>query len=793
MGIKTLKRKAPIKKGAKKTSTFKRKLIVWSLELLLLGILLLLLFYCSVYFGLFGPIPTVNQLHQIKNPNASEVYSADGKVLGRYYIQNRSNVKYNDISPNVINALVATEDARFYQHRGIDEVALMRVLFKTLLLGDKSAGGGSTLSQQIAKNLYPRKSYGMFSMPINKLSEAIVAYRLEKIYSKEEVLTLYLNSVPFADNTYGIEVASERFFSKKPKFLKIEEAAVLVGMLKANTTYNPRKYPKRSLERRNIVIDQMVKYGSLSFAEGEDAKAKPLLINYKVISFNQGPAPYVLENLRPQLEEWCDSHQKPDGTPYSLYADGLKIHTTINSSMQEYAVASMAKHMTKLQSVFDEHWKNREPWGDDNAFIWHTAKRQPFYAQLKNEGLTEKEIKNKLEVKHDVDLFKWGGDEERVCSTIDSLKHFIKILQTGFLALDPYTGEVKSYIGGVDFRYFKYDHVWAKRQVGSTFKPFVYLSALEQGVKPDAYFPNELKTYTDYDDWTPRNSHEEYTGYYSMKGALAKSINTIAVEVLLKAGIENTIDVARRLGIDSDLPSYPSLALGVASISLKEMVCAYAAIVNGGRKVEPYLLVDISDENGTPLEKFANRQSGDAVVNEENTKIVMQMLKAVVDEGTGRTMRTVYNINGDIAGKTGTTQNHADGWFMGVSPRLVAGAWVGADDPSIHFRTITYGQGAYMALPIVGGFYKSVYSDKRFNTLRYATFSLPDSTVLTKLSKPIFKEHDGIEGVIDNLGKWIFKKDSSAVEAITRVRDESEKKEKGKVWEAIKSIFKKSK
>lgn len=793
MGARMVKKKVPVKKSSTKSKTLKRKLIIWSSELLLLGVLLLAVFFGSVYFGLFGPIPTEKQLHQIKNPNASEVYSVDGKLLGRYYIQNRSNVSYDDISINIINALVATEDARFYQHRGIDEVALMRVFFKSVLLGDRSAGGGSTLSQQIAKNLYPRKSFGNFSMPINKLREAVIAYRLEKIYSKEEILTLYLNTVPFADNTYGIEVVSERFFSKKPNSLKIEEAAIIVGMLKANTTYNPRRHPQRSLERRNIVIDQMVKYGSLSFAEGEAAKAKPLVLNYKVISFNEGPSPYVLENLRPQLETWCETHQKPDGTPYNLYVDGLKIHTTIDFSMQEYAVSSMEKHMAKLQHLFDNHWAKRDPWGSNDDLVWRTVKRLPYYKLLSERGLSMVEITKILHVKHAIDLFTWNGDQEVSCSTIDSVKHYLKILQAGVLAVEPYTGEVKSYIGGIDFRYFKYDHVWAKRQVGSTFKPIVYLSALENGIKPDTYFPNEQKTYDAYDDWTPRNSHDEYSGFYSMKGALARSINTIAVEALMQAGIDNTIDVATKIGIESHLPAYPSLALGVASISLKEMVCAYAAIVNGGLKIEPYLLTSIANDDGVELEHFANRQSGDPAVDPENTRIIVQMLKAVVDEGTGHSMRSIYNITGDIAGKTGTTQNHADGWFIGVSPDLVVGAWVGADEPSVHFRTITYGQGAFMALPIVGGFYKSIYNDKKFSHLKNASFTPPDSKALALLSKPSFKEHNGVEGIIDNLGKWVFNKDSSVVKQIVEKTNVSDKKEKRRVWDAIKSIFGKKK
>lgn len=786
---KVTKKKAGKRTGKKQKNELKSIILSWVLKLGILFVALLAFFFFLVYFGLFGPIPSQFQLQRIKSPVASEVYSVDGKLLGRYYIQNRSNVSFEEISPNVTNALVATEDARFYEHKGIDEVALLRVLFKSILLQDKSAGGGSTLSQQIAKNLFPRKSLGKLSMPVNKLRESIIAYRLENIYSKEEILALYLNTVPFADNTYGIEVASERFFSKKPIDLKPEEAAVLIGMLKANTTYNPRRYPERSLARRNIVLDQMVKYNYLSAAEGAASKALPLKLNYKVISFNEGPAPYVVEMLRPRLEKWCDEHLSDDGVSYNLYTDGLKIYTTLDFDLQQYATIAMETHMKKLQGIFDRHWRNRKPWGNNKELVWQTAKQSDSYKRLKAAGLSETDILKRFNTETDVELFTWDGIAEHDMTPLDSVKHYLKLLNTGFLAMHPYTGDVKAYIGGINFQHFKYNHVKAKRQVGSTFKPIVYLSALEQGIKPNTYFPNELKVYEDYEGWTPRNSHDDYTGFYTMRGALAQSINTIAVDVLLESGIDNTIMLAKDLGIESDLPEYPSLALGVASISLEEMVCAYASFVNGGKKVDPFMLSHINNDKGEELAVFKNLQSGDPVVKPENTRILIQMLKAVVDEGTAKSIRNVYGINSDFAGKTGTTQNHADGWFIGVSPDLVAGSWVGADNPAIHFRTITYGQGGYMALPIVGQFYKSVYADKRFNNWRWSSFVEPDMAMMKKLTVPSFKEKVGIDNLIDELGKLIFSNDSSRKKKEQESNSGKEKK-KSKVWEAFKGIFK---
>lgn len=787
---KTSKRKAAKRNSKNKSGTFKSRLLKWILKLGVLFIAFIALFFFVVYFGLFGPIPTKQQLQRVKNPVASEVFSNDGKLLGRYYIQNRSNVVFEEISPNVINALIATEDARFYEHKGIDEIALLRVLFKSILLRDRSAGGGSTLSQQIAKNLYPRKSWGKLSMPVNKLRESIIAYRLENVYSKEEILSLYLNTVPFGDNTYGIEVASERFFGKRPIDLLPEEAAVIIGMLKANTTYNPRKHPDKSLNRRNTVLAQMMKYGYLSTAEGEAAKKKPLKLNYKVISFNEGPAPYIIESLRPRLEKWCETHLTEEGVPYNLYTDGLKIYTSLDYEMQTYATKAMEKHMSKLQSIFNRHWRNREPWGKKQELVWQTAKQSDSYNRLKKRGVSEEKIEKFFNSQRDVELFTWDGIVEKEMTPLDSVKYYLKLLNTGFMAMQPYTGEVKAYIGGINFQHFKYDHVKAKRQVGSTFKPLVYLSALEQGAKPNDYYPNEQKIYEDYDDWSPRNSHDDYSGFYTMKGALAQSINTIAVDVLLESGIDNTIKLAHKLGVKSDLPEYPSLALGVASISLEEMVCAYSAFVNGGKKIEPYILSRITDDKGEELAVFKNLQSGDPVVEPENTRILIQMLKAVVDEGTAASIRNTYGIRSDFAGKTGTTQNHADGWFIGASPELVAGAWVGADNPAIHFRTITYGQGAYMALPIVGQFYKDIYANNRFRDWRWSSFVEPDMAMMKKLEVPAFKEKVGVESLIDEIGKLIFSKDSSKKQEDSSDAKKEEKK-KSKVWEAFKGLFKK--
>ena len=782
------KKRVSSQKNKKKNNFWK---IIWSTAVFF--ILLGGLFFILVFLGVLGPVPSKRQLKVINNPVASEVYSADGKIIGRYYIENRSNVSFDEISPDVINALIATEDARFYEHRGIDEVALLRVLVKSILLHNQNAGGGSTLSQQIAKNLFPRVDYGPLSMPVNKLREAIIAYRIERIYTKQQILALYLNTVPFAENTFGIEVAAERFFSKKPLQLDVDEAAVLIGMLKANNYYNPRTHPERSKGRRNVVIDQMVKNNYLTSEQGEKYKAQPLKIKYRVISYNQGPAPYFLEMLKPQLLDWCENHTNENGDTYNLYTDGLKITTTIDYNLQYYAQLSVKEYMKNLQKVFDNRMKYGDIFKENPDVIQSAIKKTAEYKSGVEAGLKYNEILKGYNKKIRTTYFTWNGLVDTTVTRLDSLKHYSKLLNAGFIAVDPHNGQLKAWVGGIDFRFFKYDHVNAPRQTGSAFKPIVYLNALENGVEPDKYFENQYKVYTDYDDWAPKNSHDEYGGYYTMTGALAKSLNTVAVEVLLAGGISNTISLAKNLGISSDLPDYPSLALGVASISLKELTEAYAGIVNDGIPVKTHYLVEIADSDGNVLETFQNQQPEQPVVSSENCRAIIRMLETVVDKGTGSAIRNVYNITGDFGGKTGTTQNNSDGWFMGVTPDLVTGCWVGADDPRIHFRSTTYGQGAYMALPIVGNFFYKTYHDSKYASLQYSTFKQPSEEMLAMLDEPPYREMLDMDRHEFNLASIFGKKNKDGDLQEKQTTKEKSEKDKKPIWTLIKSIFKKNK
>jgi penicillin-binding protein 1A len=784
--IRSAKKPASRKKGSSKKSSKKYPILNFILKAGVVFFLLGCLFFILVFLGVLGPVPSKAQLKQINNPQASEVFSADGKVLGRYYVENRSNASFNEISKNVTNALIATEDSRFYEHRGIDEIALARVFVKSIILHKSNSGGGSTISQQIAKNLFPRVNYGPLSMPVNKLRESIIAYRLERIYTKEEILALYLNTVPFAENIYGIEVAAERFFSKTPSKLDVHEAAVLVGMLKANNYYNPRTHPERALGRRNVVIDQMVKLDYLSDEQAAKYKAMPLGVKYRIISYNQGPAPYFLEKLKPELLKWCKDHLNEDGDPYNLYTDGLKITSTIDYNLQYYAKQSVKEYMKDLQRVFDDHWKSRDMFKENPAILKSAIQNQ------NTSGTSYSEELKKYNKKIHTSLFTWDGIKEADITRLDSLKHYLKILNAGFIAIDPQQSTLKAWVGGVDFRFFKYDHASAPRQTGSTFKPFVYLAALEEGIRPDQYFVNQYKVYKEYNDWAPRNSHEDYSGYYSMKGALAKSLNTVSVEVLLEAGIDETIDIAQKLGISADLPDYPSLALGVASISLQEIVEAYAGIVNDGKPVKANYLVEIADKNGNVLETFQNKIETEAVVSAENCRAIINMMEAVVDGGTGNGIRTIYKIPGDFAGKTGTTQNNSDGWFIGITPKLVTGCWVGADDPRVHFRTTTYGQGAYMALPIVGKFFDKTYADRKYAYLKNSSFAEPNAELLAMLNEPTYKEILDIEKHDFDLADIFGKKEKQDELKKGQQRKPSETKEKGQIWQKIKSIFKKN-
>jgi penicillin-binding protein 1A len=760
----------------------------WKIALALFGSFLLLV--GLVYIGAFGRIPSVENLKLINNSSASLVYSIDGKIMGGYYEQNRQTIGNKDISQHVKNALVATEDSRFFEHKGLDLVSLGRVIVKTIFLGDLSQGGGSTISQQLAKNLFPRKKLGPLTLLVNKIREAIVANRLEKAFAKEDILVMYLNTVPFGEDVYGIEAASQRFFNKRSRSLNAAESATLVGMLAANTAYNPRLNPDKSKARRNVVLKRMVEQNFISKEEEAKYKTEPIVINYNRIDHNTGVAPYFRERIRLKVEKiLADKY----GDEYDLYTDGLKVYTSIDSRMQAYAEQAMAKHMAALQKEFDEHWKKKEPWASQPSILNNAVRQSRRYQALKKSGMAEAEIMAQMKKKVRMNILTPGGETVVDMSPLDSVKHYLKIMNVGFVAMDSRNGQVLAWVGGVNHKAFQYDHVTSKRQVGSTFKPFVYAAALLNDIEPCEFVSNERQTYTSFNDWSPANADSNYDGYYTLKGGLAKSVNTIAAQLIMRTGVGDVVELANAMGIESNIPQYPSIALGAADLSLFEMVRAYAPFVNGGYRIEPVDLLKIEDKNGKELYRYKLETASEQVLDPDVAQLMVEMMKGVIENGTGRALRSVYGLTGDVAGKTGTTQDNTDGWFIGCTPGMVAGAWVGNDNPAIRFRTTALGQGAHTAMPIYGSFVRRLETDPRF--LKYAGGyfkPLPDELAL-RLDCELFSmtDDDHKKGFLDGLFDREVEKPKTTLQQPSADKpDEKPAKEKQSLLNRMKDLFK---
>lgn len=734
------------KRKSSKRNKHTNKYITWRiLKYFLLAIISIIcvcaLLVASVYIGFWGTLPTYDELRHIRNDEASMLYTEDGEMIGKYYIENRTNINYKNIPSNAIDALVATEDARFYQHEGVDKISMARVFFKTFLLGKRSSGGGSTISQQLAKNLYPREEQPVNLLPIIKLKEMFIAHRLENIYSKNEILTLYLNTVYFGENTFGLESAAQKYFSVSATDLNQSQAATLIGMLKGPSYYNPRLHPERALRRRNTVINQMVKYNFLTAQEGESLKAQKLSLKYKPDNHYSGLAPYLRELIRQDAVKILEAYNATHDTQYNLYKDGLILTTTLDAEMQKYAEEAVAVHMPKLQQSYYTHLGKREPWSRNPAILKNAIQNSPIYKQLKNKGLSETEIKEELNRKKTMVVYDTQKKEREVeFSSIDSIKYYLKIFQPAVIAIDPQNGKIKAWVGGLDYKFFQYDQVIAPRQVGSVFKPVVYSAAIHNGARLDAYYSNEQRTYPEYDNWTPRNADNNYEGYYTLKGALSKSINTIAVEVLQQTGIDVVINHARSLGITTALPPYPSLALGVADIPLREMVSPFMAFANNGVLMTPYYLDEIRTRDGKIIYQ-APKSVGQKVLPANEAHIMSNILASVINEGTGQRLRSTYGLQNEMAGKTGTTQNQVDGWFIGYTPRLVVGVRVGANDINIHFNSLRLGQGASMALPIYGEFMKRCERSNTYSRWKNISFPVPIMNDADNLKTPEFKDH----------------------------------------------------
>ena len=700
------------------------------------GFLLLMIMFTLANFGVFGKMPSVEQLQNPEADLASEIYSSDGVLMGKYYSENRSEIKYNEISPNVINALIATEDERFYDHSGIDAKAFARAVFT---LG--SQGGGSTLTQQVAKMMLGQGRGNIITRGIQKMKEWIVAVKLERNFTKEEIITLYLNRAPWG-NVYGIRNAARTYFQKEPKDLKVEEAAVLIGMLKG-FIYNPIGYPKASIDRRNTVISQMenCKQQFLTEAEATKLKAKPLITNYKKIDENVGIAPYFRTVLADRLKAWCKAHENPKtGEPYNLYRDGLKIYTTIDSRMQQYAEEAVVQHMPVIQKKLDWIMKNNgaRMWKGNEKIVEDAFKFTDRWKSMKEDDVPEEDIKKTFYVPVKMKVFAWNKKREKdtVMTPFDSIKYHKQILQTNFAAMDPRTGEVKCWVGGIDFKWFKFDHVTQKRQVGSTFKPFIYTLAIDEaGYTPETVIPGGSLTL---------GGKTITGGAGTVAYCIAHSKNIAAWRLIGQIGVKRTIEFVQTCGIKTKIPPYYSIGLGAAEIPLLEMMQGFTMFPNKGLNTEPILLNRIEDKSGNMLEEFtaASKQ----VIAEADAYTMAKLMEGVIKFGTARTLNR-FSIPVEKAGKTGTTNNNADGWFIGFTPELLAGTWVGCDDPFIRIYAGTAG-GAEMSAPAWGIFMSKVYADKKLDYGQVKTFE-----------KPIELSNDPVYADV-NMSKYFMEGDS---------------------------------
>lgn len=740
------------KKKEKQSKGFlKYILYFWGLFITAIGLVIFIFLLAS--WELLGPMPTFEELENPETNLATEVISSDGETLGKYFLENRTPVRYEDLPDHLVQALVATEDERFFDHAGIDARGTLRA---AVYLGKR--GGASTITQQLSKQLFTGvRSRNLFEAFTQKIKEWVIATRLEERYTKEEIITMYFNIFDFTRGAFGVRSASRVYFGKEPKDLNVEESAVLVAMFKNPVLYNPYRdiFKQNSLDRRNQVLKQMEKNGFLSNQEKDSLQQLPLVLNFSPEQHDDGKATYFREYLKDYLRNWIKENPKEDGSYYNIYSDGLKVYTTIDASMQAYAEEAVQRHMTKLQAEFNRQNQNnktapfRSVTADEiNRIINKSIKNSDRYKQMKQKGKPEDSILASFDVPTPMKLFSWEKEIDTIMTPRDSIRYYKSFLNTGMMSMKPQTGEVKAWVGGINFKFFKYEHVrQARRQVGSTFKPFVYAAAIDQlHYSPCYELPNTLYTIPKgrhglIDDWTPSNSGNEYGGVKTLKKALAESVNTITARLIDKTGPQAVIDLTTELGVDTKtMEPYPSIALGTPDLSVYEMVSAYGTFANKGVYVEPFVVNRIEDKNGTIL--YQHQPKSKDVLSEETAYVIVNLLEGVTKYGSGKRLRKdrgkglphyeravtgyPYDFKNAIAGKTGTTQNHSDGWFIGMVPDLVTGVWVGGEERSVRFPGIVYGQGATMALPIWGMYMKSIYENEDLEVSR-DDFEKPES------------------------------------------------------------------
>ena len=741
--------------------------ILWAL--LAGGIVSAIVGFFAIWFGWIGYMPDIEDLQNPINRFATQVYSSDGKVIGTWNLnkENRIVIPYKKMSPYLVQALVATEDERFYEHSGIDFRALGRAIIKRGILGQTNAGGGSTITQQLAKQLYSSTAQSAAQRMFQKPIEWVIAIKLERYYTKEEIIALYLNYFDFLHNAVGIKTAANTYFNKEPKNLTVCEAATLIGLCKNPSLFNPVRYPERAKERRNVVLSQMVKAGYMDRAEYQNYSSEPLTLNFHRTDHKDGTATYLREFLRrymmakrpvrsdypswnnvqfvadsiawdtDPLYGWCNKNFKKDGSPYNVYSDGLKVFTTIDSRMQKYAEEAVYQHVARyLQPAFDKENKPKpsSPYSDKltpqqiRYILNRSVTQSERWRTMKAAGCTPEEIKEAFRKKIEMTVFTYHGDIDTLMSPLDSIRYYKGFLRSGFMSMDPKTGAVKAYVGGLDYPHFMYDMVsLGRRQVGSTIKPFLYSLAMENGFTPCDYAPNRQRTYiVGGRPWTPRNvSHARYGQMVPLKWGLAQSNNWISAYLMSKLNPNQFVQILHDFGIHNpDIHASMSLCLGPCEVSVSEMVSAYTVFANHGIRTAPMFVSRIEDNEGNTIATFQPRMN--EVIGAANAMKMLTMLMGVVDNGTAGRLRYRYNFQGQIGAKTGTTNNNSDGWFIGFTPQLVSGCWVGGEDRDIHFDRGQMGQGATMALPIWAIFMKKVYADRSLGIDPMAKFDLPE-------------------------------------------------------------------
>lgn len=724
------------------------------------------LLFLLASWGVFGSMPSFEELENPESNLATEIISADGETLGKFYNENRTSVTYDDLPKHLVDALVATEDERFYEHSGIDARGTMRAITS---LG--SSGGASTLTQQLAKQLFHKRSSNKFIAIFQKIKEWIIATRLERQYTKNEIIAMYFNIYDFNNYAVGIRSAAKTYFNKEPKNLTIDESAILVGMFKNSSLYNPVRNAQGVKNRRNVVLGQMVKSKIITEAEKVKYSELPITLDFKLQTHKEGTATYFREYLREFMKNWAKENKKPDGTDYDIYRDGLKIYTTIDSRMQLYAEQAVYAHMANLQKEFSiESKKNKNaPFvniseAETEKLMSRARKNSERWRIMSAEGKDEDDILKSFSIKTKMRVFSWDGEKDTIMTPNDSIRYYKHFLQTGVMSMEPATGAIKVWVGGINYKHFQYDHVnQGARQVGSTFKPFVYATAIEQqGYSPCDTIIDEPHTipkgkHNVTETWTPKNSNHEYRGMVTLKRALALSINTVSAKLIDRVGPDAVIDLTKKLGVKADIPSQPSIALGAVEITVHDMVAAYSTFANQGVYVKPQVIDRIEDKNGNVL--YRSVPESHDVLNKDIAYAVIKLLEGVTESGSGARLRTdggghgynrvtgyPYALRNPIAGKTGTSQNQSDGWFVGMVPNLATGVWVGNEDRSAHFRGITYGQGATMALPIWGMFMKKCYEDKTL-TVSKEPFERPKNLAIkVDCWVPQVKDSTAVEG-----------------------------------------------